>query len=186
MSAINCNIETAATIIKDGGVIAYPTEAVYGLGCDPSNPLALQRLIDLKKRASDKGLILIASDQIQLLSFIQPPDESIQTLMGKHWPGPVTLVVESKPTTNPLLTGGRTTVAVRVSNHRVVQDMCDACGHALVSTSANLSGQTALRTSADVFSELGKDIDAVLEGDLGGLAKPTMIIEASTGKILRG
>ena len=185
MSTNHCNIETAAAIVKDGGIVAYPTEAVYGLGCDPTNPLALQRLIDLKKRASDKGLILIASNQSQLSSFIRAPNDSIQALMNEHWPGPVTLGVESKPTTNPLLTGGRTTLAVRVSDHHVVRALCDACGHALVSTSANISGQSALRTSTDVISKLGKEIEAVLEGELGGLAKPTMIIEASSGKILR-
>ncbi|MEE9333874.1 MAG: L-threonylcarbamoyladenylate synthase [Granulosicoccaceae bacterium] len=185
MSAATCNIDTAATIIKDGGVIAYPTEAVYGLGCDPSNLAALRRLIGIKKRAKDKGLILIASNQLQLSSFIHAPDNSTKTLMNTYWPGPVTLVVQSKATTNPLLTGGRSTLAVRVSDHAGVQALCNACDHALVSSSANLSGQTALRTSDDVLSQLGDDIDAVLEGGLGGLAKPTMIIDASSGKILR-
>ncbi len=185
MTATTCNIDTAAAIIKDGGVIAYPTEAVYGLGCDPSNPAALQRLIDIKKRAHDKGLILIASDRLQLSPFIQPPTAAIKRLMEKHWPGPVTLVVESKPNTDPLLTGGRSTLAVRVSDHAGVQALCQACAQALVSTSANLSGQDALRSGADVLSQLGADIDAVLDGELGTLAKPTTIIEASTGKILR-
>lgn len=185
MSATTCNIKTAATIIKDGGVIAYPTEAVYGLGCDPTNLAALQRLIDIKKRAVDKGLILIASNQMQLSPFIAIPDVQTRALMSEHWPGPVTLVVPSKPSTSPLLTGGRTTLAVRVSSHRVVQALCEACGHALVSTSANLSGHEALRQSTEILALLGDDIDAVVDGDLGELDKPTMIIEASTGVIMR-
>lgn len=180
-----CNTETAAAIINDGGVVAYPTEAVYGLGCDPNNPDALQRLIDIKKRSTDKGLILIASNQLQLSPFIEAPNDSIKTLMNQHWPGPVTLVVQSKPSTSSLLTGGRTTLAVRISNHSVVQALCDACGHALVSTSANLSGQEALRTSTDVLSLLGDEIDAIVDGDIGSLHKPTTIIEAETGIILR-
>jgi len=185
LSATSCNIDTAATIIKDGGVIAYPTEAVYGLGCDPSNQAALQRLLDIKKRSHDKGLILIASQPSQLAAFIHEPTAAITKLMDEHWPGPVTLVVQSQTTINPLLTGGRPTLAVRVSDHAGVQALCNACGHALVSTSANISGQEALRTQADVLSLLGSEIDAVVEGELGDLRKPTKIIEANTGKILR-
>jgi len=185
LSATSCNIDTAATIIKDGGVIAYPTEAVYGLGCDPSNPTALQRVVDIKKRSHDKGLILIASKRSQLDAFIRTPNAAITELMDEHWPGPVTLVVQAQSTINPLLTGGRTTLAVRVSDHIGVQALCNACGHALVSTSANISGQDALRTESEVLSLLGDKIDAVVEGELGHLSKPSKIIEASTGKILR-
>jgi len=186
LSASLCNTDTAAPIIRDGGVIAYPTEAVYGLGCDPSNLDALQRLIDIKKRAVDKGLILIASNQQQLTPFIKPPTADALALMDAHWPGPVTLVVTASTNTSALLTGGRETLAVRVSSHTVVQSLCDASEMALVSTSANISGQDALRDADDVLAILGDDIDAVVAGDLGGLDKPTQIIDAGSGKILRG
>ena len=185
MLATSCDIDTAAAIIKDGGVIAYPTEAVFGLGCDPNNTPALKRLLAIKRRADDKGLILIASSLEQLEPYLAAVSDDAKALMNKHWPGPVTLVVSALATLDPLLTGNRDTLAVRVSQHPTVCDLCKACGHALVSTSANISGQTALKTPSAVIAQLGADIDAVVAGELGTLDRPTKIIDARSGDVLR-
>lgn len=185
MLASPCDIEQAAAIIHDGGIIAYPTEAVFGLGCDPNNSEALARLVAIKRRANDKGLILIANSVAQLKPYLADTSEDADALMKNHWPGPVTLVLDAVAALDPLLTGNRATLAVRVSNHPTVCSLCKACGHALVSTSANISGQSALKTSSDVLAQLGNEIDAVVEGKIGSLERPTMIIDARSGKILR-
>jgi len=180
------NLQPAVEALQQGGVIAYPTEAVFGLGCDPHNELALQRIIDIKGRDAHKGFILIASNQLQLSKFLTPFSATQQLTLDEHWPGPVTFVIEaSAPIRNSLLTGYRDTLAVRVSAHPVVVAICERYGGAIVSTSANRSGESSLRTSADVVSALGAEIDVVLDGPVGKLESPTRIFELVSGGQLR-
>lgn len=177
---------TAATkLVHSGNIIAYPTEAIYGLGCDPKNQSALQQLLDLKSRDKDKGLILVASSWQQLEPFVNIKDPAILAQAQSCWPGPVTWIMPASTMCSSLLTGGRKTIAVRVSAHEVIRDLCDQCGFALVSTSANISGQPPLNTPADIIHAFGTGISGVVSGELGGLENATSIFDASTGVQLR-
>jgi len=176
---------SAVSAIKAGEIIAYPTEAIYGLGCDPQNHAALTRLLKLKSRASNKGLILVASNRAQLDPFIDNQNPAILERANKSWPGPVTWIMPASKLCHPLLTGGRPTIAVRISAHPVVRDLCDGCEHALVSTSANISGDIPLANAEDIADAFAPDIAGVVEGQLGGLENATSIFDASTGVQLR-
>lgn len=175
----------AAKHIACGQLIAYPTEAVYGIGCDPKNVSAVQTVLDLKARDERKGFIIIASHFEQLDPFIQPPSNIESDRLNAAWPGPVTFVVRAKPNLPTVLTGGRDTLAVRVSSHPVVKALCEACGHALISTSANRSGEPALTSAAEVWQDLGSSLAGVVDGSVGNLASVTPIFSLSSGEQLR-
>ena len=178
-------LRRAVETVSNGGVIAYPTEAVFGLGCDPLEAEAVERILAIKRRDAAKGLILIASRIEQLLPFMaELPAELMGKLKGS-WPGPVTWVVPAASHVPAWLTGGRSTLAVRVTAHPVAAMLCEACDMALVSTSANKSGQAPARTPIMVRSQLGDAVDCIVPGVVGSLSKPTEIRDALTGKVLR-
>ena len=178
-------LRRAIETVRSGGVIAYPTEAVYGLGCDPLEAGAVQRILELKERDAAKGLILIASRIQQLLPYLDELPAAVMQKLEASWPGPVTWVVPAAPAIPPWLTGGRTTLAVRVTAHPVAAALCEALDMALVSTSANRGGQAPARTPLAVRTLWGGQVDCILPGAVGGLDKPTEIREALTGKVLR-
>ena len=186
-------VEEAARVVADGGVVAYPTEAVFGLGCDPSNTAAIARLLKAKERDRNKGLILVASKQAQLNAYMASVTAEQQQRLDKAWPGPVTFIVPATEDVSAILTGGRKTIAVRVSRHPIVVDLCDACNSALVSTSANLSGRTPFRTENEWLTasrsgtdkQLFEHIDMLLLGKVGTRDKPSDIIDLQTGQRLR-
>ncbi len=182
-------LHQSARIIREGGIIAYPTEAVFGLGCDPLNPDAVLRLLALKQRPVGKGLVLIASNIEQLTPFIAPLDTRQQDTLESSWPGPVTWLVPAKPETPVWLKGHHDTVAVRVTNHPIAAALCQTVGHALVSTSANRSGCRPAKNPLQIrnyFSKQGNlKIDRIVTGPLGGEAKPSVIKDLSTGITIR-
>ncbi|HEY3645147.1 MAG TPA: L-threonylcarbamoyladenylate synthase [Gammaproteobacteria bacterium] len=178
-------LRRALEVVKSGGVIAYPTEAVYGLGCDPLEHAAVRRIFELKQRDAAKGLILIASDISQLLPFMATMPEPVLQKLRASWPGPVTWVVPAAPSLPFWLSGGRDTLAVRVTAHPVAASLCRVLDMALVSTSANRSGRPPARTALAVRNQLGDGVDDIVPGAVGGLGKPTEIREALTGKVLR-
>jgi len=179
------SVASACQAVRDGGVIAYPTEGVFGLGCNPDCDSAIERIIAIKGRDADKGLIIIASKQSQLDKYIGRLDDEAQTRLDASWPGPVTWIVPAKPDLSPLLTGHRPTLAVRVSAHPIVRELCDALGHGLISTSANRSGEKALLTASTVRKQFGNALDEVVDGATGGRESPTPIFDALTLKQLR-
>lgn len=178
-------VDQAARIVLQGGVIAYPTEAVFGLGCLPTNEDGLERIIAIKRRDARKGLIVVAADvgQLEPLAFL--PDGEAGQRMLSEWPGPRTWIVRAKPGLPPLLTGGRPTIAVRVSAHPIVRRLCLRTGHALVSTSANAAGRPPARSALRARRALGRDVDLVLAGPLGDQSRPTEIRDAGSGEVLR-
>ncbi|HEX7966060.1 MAG TPA: Sua5/YciO/YrdC/YwlC family protein [Gammaproteobacteria bacterium] len=178
-------LRRAVETVKSGGVVAYPTEAVYGLGCDPLEYRAVARIFELKQRDAAKGLILIASRMEQLTPFMAPLPADVRQKLAASWPGPVTWVVPAAEALPDWLSGGRATLAVRVTAHPIASALCETAGMALVSTSANKSGLPPARTALAVRAQFGARVDAVLPGPVGGLAKPTEIREALTGKVLR-
>ena len=175
----------AVSAVKAGKIIAYPTEAIYGLGCDPHNHAALSRLLQLKSRAANKGLILVASNQSQLDPFINIQNPLVLERANKSWPGPVTWIMPASKHCHPLLTGDRSTIAVRISAHPVVRELCDGCEHALVSTSANISGEFPLANVQDIADAFDSNIAGIVDGSLGGLENATSIFDATTGVQLR-
>lgn len=178
-------VEETASILRQGGLVAYPTEAVWGLGCDPFNARAVQRLLLLKQRDPAKGVILIASSMEQLKPWLTQVTPQQRQQLEASWPGPVTWLIEDQGYTPELILGRHTSVALRVTAHPWVRALCDAFGGPIVSTSANTSGQPPLQTSADIEQTFGMEIDALLDGPLGGLNRPSRICDLATGEILR-
>jgi L-threonylcarbamoyladenylate synthase len=178
-------LKRAAQAVHDGGVIAYPTEAVYGLGCDPLNSQAVLRLLALKQRPMEKGLILIAADQTQLAPYLAPLDNEQQTKLDATWPGPVTWLIPARAETPLWLRGLHDTIAVRVTAHPLAAALCRELGHALVSTSANPAGKTSARSALKVRQYFGNQLDFVLHGPLGNQITPTEICDLDTGRIIR-
>ncbi|MEW6120070.1 MAG: L-threonylcarbamoyladenylate synthase [Pseudomonadota bacterium] len=167
-----------------GGLIAYATESCYGLGCAPRNPQALRRLIAAKGRSAAKGLLLIAADWSQLKPYVAPLSPGLLAHMKRSWPGPVTWVVPASNRCPALLTGGRPTVAVRVTAHPDAARLCRALGMALVSTSANKSGRKAAKTAAECRRIFGARV-RVFDGRIGTRRRPSTLIDLATGTILR-
>lgn len=175
----------AAAAIRAGDIVAYPTEGVWGLGCDPANESAVRRLCQLKERAPEKGLILLAATLSQLQRWIAPMPTEVQNRIARTWPGPITWVVPAGADCPPWLTGGRETIAVRVSAHPTARDLAAAAGTAIVSTSANLTGEPPLRTAEAVRNRFGDMLAVIIDAPLGGLEAPTEIRDAATGRVLR-
>lgn len=165
--------------------MAYPTEAVYGLGCNPLDPDAFERLLALKQRPDRKGVILIAGDEAQLAPYLGPVDPEVRARVRASWPGPVTWLMPAGPDVPGWLTGYRDTIAVRVTDHPVAAALCRTFGGALVSTSANRSGAPPARSALRTRLLFGADLAVVLSGPLGTRDRPTAIIEASSGRVLR-
>lgn len=184
MTTLNWRLRRAVQTLEAGGVIAYPTEAVYGVGCDPWNEDALLDLLEIKQRPWEKGLILIASDFNQLQDFIQPLPADLLQQLQQTWPGPVTWLVPVREEVSELLTGVHDTIAVRVTAHPLTRQLCEAFGGAIVSTSANLTGLRPAKNVHQVRWQLPL-IDYVLPGTLGGARQPSQIRDARTGAILR-
>ena len=178
-------LNTAVQCLHEGGIIAYPTEAVFGLGCDPDNDVALQRLLALKQRPAHKGLILVAANMEQLRPYLEPLADAVMQKIQASWPGPVTWLCPAKATVSTLLRGEHNTLAVRVSAHPVVQQLCQLYGKPLVSTSANISTAAPATTAAAVQDIFADAIDFIVPGELGGDATPTEIRDALTNVIIR-
>jgi L-threonylcarbamoyladenylate synthase len=178
-------LRQAARCFHQGGILAYPTEAVYGLGCDPLDWFAVERILEIKRRPLDKGLILIAAHFEQLRPYVKPLSEEAMEPLFNSWPGPTTWLLPAADHTPPWLRGAHETLAVRVTDHPVAAALCRACGSPLVSTSANIGGHPPARSALQVRHRLGSRVDCVISGSLGDLSKPTVIRDAASGEILR-
>jgi L-threonylcarbamoyladenylate synthase len=178
----------AADLLHRGGVIAYPTEAVWGLGCDPFDEAAVLRLLALKQRAVEKGLILVAASASQfdgLLDWNALPEDR-RAAVHASWPGPHTWIVPATARVPRWITGAHAGVAVRVSAHPVVVALCAAFAAPLVSTSANPAGAAPPRTLGGFDPALLSALDGIVAGDTGGRDRPSDIHDARSGAALRG
>ena len=180
-------IEHAAEVFTRGGIIAYPTEAVFGLGCDPDNDDAVNKLLLLKERSVDKGLILLAANYEQLLPYLDNDaiSQDQRSLILSRWPAALTQVLPANNNISPLLCGVFDSIAVRVTNHPDVVALCNLTNKAVVSTSANLSGQPPATTWQQVEQKLGDKVDSIIKTDTLGFIKPTSIIDGLTGSVIR-
>jgi L-threonylcarbamoyladenylate synthase len=171
-------------VIRAGGVVAYPTESVFGLGCDPLEMLAVERIIGCKGRSAAAGFILLSDEYSRLEPFIDPGEQEKNRMLAT-WPGPVTWVCTASAAAPPWITGGRATIAVRVTEHETSAALCRAAGIAIVSTSANRSGHPPCRNTVQVRRRLFRDVDYILAGSTGGRRRPSEIRDARSGDILR-
>jgi L-threonylcarbamoyladenylate synthase len=182
---MDASIAEAVAALRQGGVVAYPTEAVYGLGCDPSDADAVARLFALKQRPATQGVLLIAADFAQVEKFIGPATADAIARVRASWPGPQTWVLPRSPLTPAWLAGAHAGIALRVTAHPLAAQLCRAFGAAIVSTSANRHGEPPARSAAEVRSAFGDELAYILDGPTGGLERPTPIRDATGGEIIR-
>jgi L-threonylcarbamoyladenylate synthase len=178
-------VHAAAHWVRNGGVIAYPTESVFGLGCDPAQRTAVERVLVLKHRSAAKGLILIASRWRQLQPWLIAVPGAWQDRLQRSWPGPVTWLIPANRNCPRWLAGEHDTLAVRVTAHPLARRLCESLDRAIVSTSANRSGHRPARSVLEVRLQFGTRIDFVLPGQLGTLGKPTPIRDLASGRVIR-
>ena len=196
MKDISSCIEKTVEILKNGGIVAVPTEGIYGLSCDASNVEAVQRLRTLKQRDDNKGFIVVGADLDQLKPFIfhrlqiakieKTLTAKQLSLVQSTWPGPVTWLIPVNPNISTLIHGDDPTIAVRVTAHPLLSEICRKLGKAIISTSANKAGESpALRASEidDIFTI--NQVDYILDGPLGELSGPTEIRDLQSNAIIR-
>lgn len=176
-------LQTAARALSQGGVIAHATEGVWGLAADPNNKEALQRILTLKQRAADKGLLLIAAHADEFAAALAPLDALTQHRVLSSWPGHVTWVLPN-PGYNNLVTGGRNTVACRVPDHEQARQLAKMFGGPIVSTSLNRAGEEPISDYEGAQEQFGAELDFVLPGQTAGATGPSKILRAD-GTALR-
>lgn len=178
-------LRAAVQAMGAGGIIACPTEAVWGLSCDPENAHAVKRLLQLKQRPVEKGLILVAADEAQLYPLLEGLDDQQRKTLADSWPGPATWLVPHNDTIPAWISGIHDTVAVRVSAHASVRDLCQAWGGPIVSTSANPGGAQPAKAAFQVRRYFGDALDGMLPGALGSSDRPSVIRDLASGQVIR-
>lgn len=178
-------IQRAAQILSDGGLIAYPTEAVWGLGCDLWSDVAVERLLTLKQRSPAKGLILVAGAMSQFEWLLADLSVAQRSRLSLSWPGPTTWLVPHRQLVPPWISGQHATVALRVSDHRVVVELCLAFGGPIVSTSANITGHQPAMEPYQLRQYFGAELDYLVPGRLGGHPRPSMIKDLVSDTVVR-
>lgn len=181
----NFQLRNTARVIHSGGVVAYPTEAVWGLGCDPLDHQAVQRLLVLKDRHWHKGVILIGSDWSHFADYLPKLTTEQQQKLEQSWPGPVTWLVPHNGNVPYWITGNSELVALRMTAHPVAAALCDLVGGAIVSTSANPQGSQPARSAMAVHRYFGDSLDFVAPGRVGGNRTPSQIRNLLTGQVIR-
>jgi len=181
----NPRIQRAAQLMRAGGVVAYPTEAVWGLGCDPNNPQAVARLLAMKQRAWQKGLILLGADQAQFAPLIDRLDSGLRARLEQTWPGPVTWLVPAAGLVPEWVTGRFSTVALRVTDHPVAAALSRAFGGPIISTSANPQGREPARDRLCLRRYFPNQLDHITPGSLGGRQSPSEIRDLVTDTVVR-
>jgi len=176
MSVLQREIEKGVKILQKGGVIAFPTDTVYGLGADAFNPTAVERVYEIKTRPKYQPLPLLIADVKQLTALAEPIPEIAWFLAKRFWPGGLTLVLSKKDSV-PSYVASRPTIAVRIPNHPVCQTLIQHLGNPLIGTSANISGQPAALTAEEVEQQLGGKIDLVINGGKCSGGKESTIVD---------
>jgi len=178
-------LRQAVAALRDGGIIAYPTETVYGLGCDPLNPDAIANLLALKHRPIEKGIILIAADVDQLKSFIDVDDPELLNKLAQTTERPTTWICPARTSTPRWLCGQHNSIAVRISRHPTAQQLCQQFGGAIVSTSANPAGLKPAHTPLSVRHYFNGQLDYIIGGRCNPLAQPSRIVDITSGRLIR-
>ena len=174
-------IKRAANVLLQGGIIAYPTEGVYGLGCLPDDVDAVMRILDIKRRDVAKGLILIGADAAQFEGWIAAGEALPEPDPGH----PVTWIAPPGPFAGPAIRGEHSGLAVRITSNPVARAICAAVDAPVVSTSANISGRPTARNRFVLRRQFARHVDYIVPGDCGPASGPSEIRDLVTGKILR-
>lgn len=183
----NIDYQKAVDVIKSGGVIAYPTESVYGIGGDPFNNNVVKKILSIKNRPLEKGMILVCSSFEQakdLIALEQLSQTHIDHLLSK-WPGPYTFIVPASDKVPKSITGNKDTVAIRVSSNPTICKLCSLYGKPIISTSCNVTGQKPLLTYDMVCARFDNIIDFILNDKVEGLQNTTTIVNLLTSEVLR-
>lgn len=177
-------LQHARARLARGGVLAYPTESCFGLGCHPASATGLRRILALKRRPMHKGMIVVGADWAQLAPYVAPLNREQQARLADYWPGPVTLLLPASRRVLPLLRGRHRKLAVRITAHPETARLCRLLGSALVSTSANRAGARALKSARACQRQFGPRVLTV-PGRIGQRRQPSTIIDFETGRVLR-
>ncbi len=187
LTADEPGIVQAADLIRSGGVIVYPTETVYGLGADPFNHHAFDRIFSLKGRETEKGLILLIRGRQDLDALVADIPRSAEILIREFWPGPLTLVFPAAPGLPEHLTRPASTIALRMSDAPVASALLHHVGGPITSTSANRSGKPPARSARQAADVIGHRVDVILDGGESSDPRPSTLVDVSgrRPKILR-
>lgn len=170
-------IEQAVAVLRGGGLVAFPTETVYGLGADASNPDAVGKIFAAKGRPHDHPLIVHVADAVQLANWAREIPDAARKLARKFWPGPLTLILKRSPRVSDLVTGGQDTVALRVPSHPVAQALLRRFGGGVAAPSANRFGRVSATTAEHVRREFGSTVDCVLDGGAADVGIESTIVD---------
>lgn len=176
------DIHAAADLLRTGGVVAFPTETVYGLGADASNESAVQRIFAIKGRPADHPLILHVASPWALQSWVAAVPPSVWMLAGRFWPGPLTLVLKRSDAVPDAVTGGQDTVAIRIPDHPAALALLNAFGGALAAPSANLYGRTSPTSAEHVVHQLHDRLDGLLDGGACHVGIESTILDLSSDR----
>jgi L-threonylcarbamoyladenylate synthase len=176
-------IGRAARVLKSGGVIGYPTETVYGIGCNIFHPAAVSRIYKIKKRPLDKAFILIAADPLQVRAIVAEIPENAERLMESFWPGPLTIVFRASPSLAQTEFRRVKTIAVRIPDSAICLSLLKHCGFPLVSTSANASGGPAASNTRDVIALFQNELDLIIDGGSTPGAVPSTIVDVTKNPV---
>jgi L-threonylcarbamoyladenylate synthase len=176
------SISRAAKVLLGGGIIAYPTEGVFGLGCLPGDIVAVTRLLQIKQRDPRKGLILIAADKSQFDEWLDPDGEMLPDPKASQ---PTTWLAPAQPHVSELVRGEHTKIAVRLTTNPTAAAICDAVASPIVSTSANIADRAVVRNALVLRRQFQACVDYVVPGDCGPSTGPSEIRDLASGKIIR-
>ena len=177
--------QAALAALQQGKLIAYPTEAVWGLGCDPWNGDAVEQLLALKHRSVDKGLILVAADYSQLGDLVDGLPIEQRRLLSQQSAQPTTWLIAHRARVPSWISGSHSSVAVRISHHPIVKALCEGFGGMLVSTSANRAGQLPAYNELRARAYFGSRVASYVAGSTSGMRNPSKIIDLASGQRLR-
>ena len=172
-------VRRAAEILKRGGLVAFPTETVYGLGADASNAKAVARLYAVKGRPADHPVIVHFAGAEQAFAWAREVPEAARRLAARFWPGPLTLILKRSKLAPDFVTGGQDTVGLRVPSHPIAHEMLSALGSGVAAPSANRFGLVSPTTAAHVREDLGDEVDLVLEGGPSDVGIESTIVDLS-------
>lgn len=183
----NLKINKAAEIIKNGGLVVFPTETIYGIATNGLNPEAVQKIYKAKQRKQDKALILLISNQEMLEKIVKDISPVEEKLMKAFWPGPLTLVLNKKPCVPDIVTGGKQTVGVRMTSGEIARKLIEACGFPLTAPSANISGKPSGSKVENIIKELSDKVDCIIDGGNSENETESTVVQVIDGipKILR-
>ncbi|MEC7885498.1 MAG: L-threonylcarbamoyladenylate synthase [Pseudomonadota bacterium] len=177
--------EDISNAIVKGKIVAYPTESVFGIGCDPENEKSINKIIAIKNRSKQKGLIIIADEVKKLSKFIHKDYLDLFIKKSDIESKPTTWIVPSSKHVLNLVKGEDSSVALRITQHPIASRICKYSNKAIISTSANISSKTPAKNSNEILMQFGEEIDIIVDGRVGDSIKPTQIVDLITNKVIR-